>query len=277
MSITNVPSLNHPPAALRLLIRPIFFLVLGFHALLLFVPLPSEQKPTEPNDKKDPLKITQIPTATSATKPVVPPKPTVNVSAKPAVPSGLPSSRDRQTSSSLLSVSSPVQPSSPLQPSEASSPSAAIADPHPVASPPPAQLAAVDPSQALYELLADIPAPYFDDAAFTNTATREQFPQPEAFFRPLAHPDDSPEGLPGLDGAPRLSIGEEPEFFYKTFFEQPLNAIFEQVSPVGDYGGGRLYKLQRGGYTVYLNLVPAKGLGQPGTIVAVWRTDPRVQ
>jgi hypothetical protein len=129
----------------------------------------------------------------------------------------------------------------------------------------------------LYELLADIPAPYFDDAAFTNTAIREQFPQPEAFFRPLAHPDDSPEGLPGLDGAPRLSIGEEPEFFYKTFFEQPLNAIFEQVSPVGDYGGGRLYKLQRGGYTVYLNLVPAKGLGQPGTIVAVWRTDPRVQ
>lgn len=39
------------------------FAALGLHALLLFTPFPSEQKPKNPDDKKDPVKITQIPMA----------------------------------------------------------------------------------------------------------------------------------------------------------------------------------------------------------------------
>ena len=50
------------PAPVRFFIRPLLFLALGFHALLLFTPLPAEQKPKPPEDKKNPVKITQVPT-----------------------------------------------------------------------------------------------------------------------------------------------------------------------------------------------------------------------
>jgi hypothetical protein len=50
------------PAPVRMLIRPMLFIALGFHALLLFTPLPAEQKPKPPEDKKNPVKITQVPT-----------------------------------------------------------------------------------------------------------------------------------------------------------------------------------------------------------------------
>ena len=50
------------PAPLRLIIRPILFAALGIHALLLFTPFPAEQKPKPPEDKKNPVKITQIQT-----------------------------------------------------------------------------------------------------------------------------------------------------------------------------------------------------------------------
>lgn len=59
----NSPSLKSLPAPVRTFIRPMLFAALGLHALLLFTPFPSEQKPKTPDDKKDPVKITQIPTA----------------------------------------------------------------------------------------------------------------------------------------------------------------------------------------------------------------------
>lgn len=54
------------------------FAALGLHALLLFTPFPTEPPPRTPDDKKDPVKITQIPTSKSATKPK-PVTPKVNV------------------------------------------------------------------------------------------------------------------------------------------------------------------------------------------------------
>ena len=61
-SVGKGPPLKSLPAPLRLIIRPILFAALGFHALLLFTPLPAEQKPKPPEDKKNPVKITQVPT-----------------------------------------------------------------------------------------------------------------------------------------------------------------------------------------------------------------------
>lgn len=55
------------------------FAALGLHALLLFAPLPSEQKLKKPDDQENPVKITQLPTA----KPAVKPRPKL---VKPALP-----------------------------------------------------------------------------------------------------------------------------------------------------------------------------------------------
>ena len=53
------------------------FAAIGLHALLLFTPIPSEQKPKKPDDKENPVKITQLPTAKPAARPKL---------AKPALP-----------------------------------------------------------------------------------------------------------------------------------------------------------------------------------------------
>lgn len=50
------------------------FAALGLHALLLFTPFPTEPPPRTPDDKKDPVKITQIPTSKSPKPKTVTPK-----------------------------------------------------------------------------------------------------------------------------------------------------------------------------------------------------------
>ncbi len=78
------------PAPLRMLLRPMLFLALGLHALLLFVPIPSEQKPKEADDKKDPLKITQLPTAKPASPKSL--KPIASAARKPTIAAKTPRS-----------------------------------------------------------------------------------------------------------------------------------------------------------------------------------------
>jgi hypothetical protein len=66
--MTTIPALKQLPAPIRLLIRPMLIAAIGLHALLLFTPLPSEQKPKKTDDKENPVKITQLPTAKPAAK-----------------------------------------------------------------------------------------------------------------------------------------------------------------------------------------------------------------
>ena len=259
------------PAPLRMLIRPILFLALGLHALFLFIPLPSEEKPKEPDDKKNPITITQIPTNQP---PAVTVRPGAKPAAKPAV-SVAPRPAPLPPGSSPVAPfvpSPPVSPVSPLQTGSLPSLQRPTESPQDTTPSPPTSLAAVDPAQALYELLAEIPVPNKLDPTFTNVAQLEHFAKPELFFKLSDDPDLLPEGLPGLDSSPKIAVGEEPDFFYQTFFEQPLQSIFEQVTKVGDYAGGPLYRLKRGDYTVYLSLVPAQGV--VATIVSVWSSDP---
>lgn len=93
--MSNSLSLKSLPAPVRSLIRPMLFAAIGLHALLLFAPLPSEEKPKKPDDKENPVKITQLPTAKPAArpklaKPALPkinrPKPAVNAPPVPKVP-----------------------------------------------------------------------------------------------------------------------------------------------------------------------------------------------
>jgi hypothetical protein len=255
------------PASLRMLIRPMLFLALGLHAILLFVPLPSEKKPEDPGDRKTPM---TSPESSINQSPPTPVRSEAKSTPKPVVPAGAKASQP-----SRLATPSPFVPS-PLASSVTPLPTGSLQSvtPSPGQAKPasPGPLTTVDPVQGLYELLAKIPVPDKLDPAFTNVAKLEHFAKPELFFKPSDDPDLLPESLPGLDGSPQIALGEEPAFFYETFFEQPLQNIFEQVTQVGEYADGRLYKLTRGGDTVYLSLVPAKGV--VGTMVSVWSINP---
>lgn len=55
---------------LRVIMRPVFWLVLGVHAFLLFAPLNQPSKPKPPQDKKAPVRITQLPNSKPGAKPL---------------------------------------------------------------------------------------------------------------------------------------------------------------------------------------------------------------
>jgi hypothetical protein len=55
---------------LRVILRPVFWLVLGIHAFLLFAPLNEPSKPKPPQDKKAPVRITQLPSSKPGAKPL---------------------------------------------------------------------------------------------------------------------------------------------------------------------------------------------------------------
>ncbi|XGW00053.1 MAG: hypothetical protein ACAF41_14100 [Leptolyngbya sp. BL-A-14] len=77
--MTTLSPLKQLPAPVRSLVRPMLIAAIGLHALLLFTPIPSEQKPKKTDDKENPVKITQLPTA----KPAAKARPKL---AKPALP-----------------------------------------------------------------------------------------------------------------------------------------------------------------------------------------------
>ncbi len=110
--MTNLPALKQLPAPVRSLIRPMFFAAIGLHALLLFTPLPSEQKPKKADDKENPVKITQLPTAKPASRPKLakPTLPKIN-RPKPAVavpvPQSPPASRSRAAAGATTDAKNP--------------------------------------------------------------------------------------------------------------------------------------------------------------------------
>ncbi|UBF27269.1 hypothetical protein K9N68_04705 [Kovacikia minuta CCNUW1] len=323
------------PVPLRKLLRPMLFIALGLHALLLFAPLSSEQKPKPKQDEKAAVKITQLPKAAAPKlRPQIkrqlpkaanrPKSPVPAASPKPATPGGAPQQNNPFADFPHFSPSTPdcfdrglgdncriapagiaavadhfkkALPAKKYQMAlETDSPGRkvlrftkggkqgylTILDDAPttvyiLAEQPVKDLealrgAVVVPPE-LYQMIAEfVPEADPNDPSATNTAKRENFAQPELFFKPSADPDAVPEGRPNLDGNPSIVPGDTPDSLYQRLNPQ-LKGIFEEVSPVGNFGNGPLYQLKKGSTRVYLSLVPAQGVS--GTIISVWLKDPR--
>ncbi len=126
-----------------------------------------------------------------------------------------------------------------------------------------------------YNLLTDL-APQADrsDNPQTN-AQPQQFVNPQLFYNVVSESElqtgSIPEMRPGIDGSPTLILGQTPEVFYQTIATAGLSGTF-QVTPKGEYGGGKLYQLKKDTTTFYMNLVPTKD--QKGTIVVTWLKKP---
>ncbi len=264
-------------APLKQVLRPIFFAALGLHLVAMFIPLPQEEKAKVADDKKDPLKVTQVPTA-GLTKPLPKPAVTVAAGAKPVVKTttvAKASAAGSAGSAPLPVVQAGTPTTLPTANTTDLPPVASSATNTPVNATP---SSTVNPEEKLFEVLANLPAPDSSDPAATNVALREQFVEPEKFFMPATDVNADPEWRQELKGSPTYAIGDTPEYFYETLFQGELKGVFSEMKKVGEYGGGALYHLKQGSYEVYVSLLPAKmppdtvGLG---TIIAVWSKDPR--
>ncbi|MGA7933774.1 MAG: hypothetical protein WCA35_09525 [Kovacikia sp.] len=305
MTTISVQTPNRIPAPVRMLIRPMLFLALSLHALLLFIPLPSENKLKEADDKKDPLKITQVPTAQPASsKPK--PKPAIKLTGKPAIVPKTTTLSLKPASSAITLTPSPPKPA--LIPSSSSLTEAASTAPPPSTAPtsrpengetaqnaPPSKPSEAfkgDPAETLQGFLESLSrAANGKDSGGSSSANKgaplEEITRPELLFKSTDDRSTAPstaaqkvalEGLPGLDKQPWLvTFPLEDNLnlysFYQKTLEPKLITIFEDISEVGDYGDGPLYKLARGNYALYLSLMPPKKA--VGAIISVWTKDPR--
>lgn len=134
----------------------------------------------------------------------------------------------------------------------------------------------VSPPEEYYQILADllVEADRSDNPA--NTASPEDFAQPQMFYNIVSEAELQqgavPDLRPGIDGTPKLAQGQNPTNFYQSMSAAGLSGFFE-ISQHGQYGGGSLYRLKKGSTTFYLNLVPTQD--QSGTIVVTWLRDPK--
>jgi hypothetical protein len=134
----------------------------------------------------------------------------------------------------------------------------------------------VSPPEEYYQILADllVEADRSDNPA--NTASPENFAQPQMFYNIVSEAElqqgSVPDLRPGVDGTPKLAQGQNPTNFYQAMSAAGLSGFFE-ISQHGQYGGGSLYRLKKGSTTFYLNLIPTKD--QSGTIVVTWLKDPK--
>lgn len=325
------------PAPLRVLFHPLLLVTIGLHALILFVPLRSEQKAEPPKEeKKEAVKITQLSKSSTpktrpqvkrqlpkvnrpqlpAIAPTAPPQPATagggNPQADPFAdfPHYSPSTPDcfgrglgdncRIASTDIATLTTYFNKALPDKKyqielesdspnlkvfriakeerqgfltllSDAPTTVYVLAE-QPIKSLKDLKGAVVVPPE-LYQLIGDlIPGLDPNDPAETATARRENFAQPDLFFKPSADPDAVPEGRSNLDGTPSIIPGESPESLYARIDPQ-LRSIFEEVTPAGNFAGGTLYRLKKGPTTVYLSLVPAQIVS--GAILSVWLQDPR--
>jgi len=127
--------------------------------------------------------------------------------------------------------------------------------------------AAVEVPEGLYVALSELGGEPADDTDFDD---------PDNFFAKLSSEDEAGSVLAAelrseIDGSPQLVSGQTPEKVYSGLQSQ-LQSNGIKTLEVKPYSGDSLYKLQKGSFTGYLNLVPSKD--RTGTIVVVWTGSP---
>lgn len=248
------PFLKNLPAPLQLLIRPMWWLSLGVHGLLLMIPMPSQEKPEMPVERKS-VKIAQLPPPPSP-----PPQPS------PTIQLPTPSPQIRQSTPLLIKPTPRIQPSPPLliQPSPkiqlpkpspivvqntpspappSPTPSPAITpspvQPTPVASPTPTPTPTPTPSPTPTPLLAPTPSPTPTDP-----------------FADFQHFPDAQQGCNGVESC--WQTAETQWAVVSNDLKQKLEEGGYSITPldIEDDIGRRAYEVSKEGKTkYYLNLI----------------------
>lgn len=110
-----------------------------------------------------------------------------------------------------------------------------------------------------------------------SEAQDTDFDDPDNFYIKYGSEDERgsvllPELRSGIDGSPKMVGGQTPSQVSNNL-QPKLEGSGFKVSETKPYGGGALYKVQKGSFTGYVNLVPTKN--RQGTNVVVWTRSPR--
>ena len=229
MSLNNLKNL---PGSVKTLIRPMWWLSMAMHGLLLMLPIASEPQAKSSVKKQESVKITQLPTPPSPKpSPVIPvPKPTTVVQQNP-----IPASPPLQTPPARLNPIIEAPQPSPIVQQNFASPT-----PTPVASPTPTPTPVATPAP-------------------TPVAT----PTPTPVASPTPTPTDLVAGVPNLENAqkscngfcwqiPGISFRTVSEDYKKKFEAQGY--VFDKQE-IEDDTGRSVYKISKDGKTQYFNVL----------------------
>ncbi|HEY9603417.1 MAG TPA: hypothetical protein V6C85_17505 [Allocoleopsis sp.] len=248
------PFLKNLPAPVRLLIRPMWWLSLGVHGLLLMIPMPSEEKPETPVEKKL-VKIAQLP---------LPPSPQPS----PIIQLPTPSPPVRQPTSLPVKPTSRIQPSPPLivQPSpkiQLPKPSPIVAQDAPSPAPPsptPVLSLTPAPSSAPPRPVASpspIPSPTpTPSPTLTPLPTPTPSPTPTDPFADFQHFPNAQQGCNGVESC--WQTAETQWAVVSNDLKQKLEEGGYVMTPmdIEDDIGRRAYEVSKEGNTrYYLNLI----------------------
>jgi len=248
------------------------FISLALHGIFLTLPMPQTTKPqVEQKPQNEELEITQL---------LAPPK-------KPSPQPSLQTTRPQRqlpppTPRITPSISQP-KPTPSISPTPQGTPSPT---PTPLASPTPSPSPEVSPTlEPTSKPIIEASPNVSDDnvAEFQNLfgevsgevaedlgVDPSYFAQPELFFTPESLATDEPQQKQEIARIKWISLKTPEQVF--TEIEPQLQSTGMEVSIQGEYGGGNVYKIQKGNFITYLNLVPTAT--SIGTMIVVWNSEP---
>ncbi|MEO8890519.1 MAG: hypothetical protein ABI417_03125 [Coleofasciculaceae cyanobacterium] len=230
-------NLNNLPSSVKILIRPMLYLSLGLHGLLLMIPISVEPEAKSSSKKKESVKITQLPSQPSVKlTPVVPlPKPSPTVKQNPAQ---VPPPQAKTPPARLNPI---IESPKPTPIIEQNTPTNA---PTPIASLTPAPTPTLTPIASLAPIASPTPTP-----------------------TPIASPTPTPNeliaGVPNFENAQQSCNGACWEV-KQTSFRRVSTTLIEQFEAQGyavnkqdieDDAGRSVYTISKDGETKYLNVL----------------------
>jgi len=257
------------PPIIHFLYRPMLFISLTLHGIVLMLPIPHSTKPqVEQKPQQEKLEITQL------LAPPKKPSPQPSVQKTPLqrqqVAQPTPKITPQQVKSPIISQPKPSPSISPTPQATISPTPTPLASPTPEPTPESTIEASPNVSddnvtefQNLFgEVSGEVPEELGVDPSY--------FAQPELFFTPESLATDEPQQKQEIARIKWISLKTPEQVF--TEIEQQLKSSGMEVSSQGEYGGGNIYKLQKGNFVKYLNLVPTAT--SIGTMIVVWNSDP---
>lgn len=252
----------------RFIFAPMLLVSLVLHGVMLTIPLP--ESTSKPMPTPSPQKTEQVKVAKLAA--LIPPKPKPKLPPKPTPKLVKPRPKLQQPKPQQPPLPPPVPP--PVV--KASPPPAPVSEPSPKPAPedPP-------PSQADQEF-QDFFGQFQENLGTVGANDAELgipyylFAQPELFFtaESLAASEATqaqPETLAGVENILWISL-RRPDDLY-----EELQALYEgfTFTEANEYGGGTVYKVNKGKTTRFINLVRAKD--KTATFVVIWHHDPNTR
>lgn len=267
------------PPIIHFLYRPMLFISLTLHGIFLMLPIPQSTKPqVEQKPQQEELEITQLLAPPKKTSP----QPSVQKTPpqRQQVPQPTPKITPQQVKPPIISQPKPSPSISPTPQATISPTPTPLASPTPLLSPEVSATPESTPESTIEASpnVSDDNATEFQnlfgevsgEVAEELGVDPSYFAQPELFFTPESLATDEPQQKQEIARIKWISLKTPEQVF--TEIEQQLKSSGMEVSSQGEYGGGNIYKLQKGNFVKYLNLVPTAT--SIGTMIVVWNSDP---